>query len=152
MEYEIITLEEKRIAGLNAQTGNNDPRMGETIGGLWKKLFEENIFFDMKDKVNENTIGLYTDYGSEKMENYEVTVGCEVSTFHEIIPGLVKKQIPAGRYAKFTVFGDPVEAVKEAWPAIWAAPLERSFQADFEEYMGISENGECQINIYIGIL
>lgn len=49
-EYQIVELPEKRIIGLCAQTGNNDPKMQEIIGGLWKQLFEPELFRGLKRK------------------------------------------------------------------------------------------------------
>ena len=39
MEYEIVTLEEKIVAGVSARTNNMNPDMGAVIGGLWKRFF-----------------------------------------------------------------------------------------------------------------
>lgn len=36
MKYEVITLEEKIVAGIEARTNNTSPNMGMVIGGLWK--------------------------------------------------------------------------------------------------------------------
>lgn len=151
MKYELITLEEKTILGLNTCTRNLDPKMEEIIGELWKKLFESGVFFTIKNRVNEHSIGLYSDYEADENGTYEVTVGCEVSRVDEKIEGLVEKHIPAGHYAKFVAFGDKVEAVREAWKTIWELPLKRTFSGDFEEYVSMSENGECEVNIYIAV-
>ncbi|GFI45127.1 hypothetical protein IMSAGC019_00437 [Lachnospiraceae bacterium] len=35
MEYEIVTLEEKTVAGIAARTNNAAPDMGSVIGSLW---------------------------------------------------------------------------------------------------------------------
>lgn len=40
MKYEIVNLEEKIVVGVSAITGNDDPNMVKTIGGLWEKLYK----------------------------------------------------------------------------------------------------------------
>ena len=145
MTYEIVNLEEKIIIGISAITSNNDPQMGDIIGGLWTKLYQEGISNKIKNKVNEHAIGLYSEY----IENgYCVTVGNEVSKIEN--ENLNVKVIPAGRYAKFPVHGHMVNGVAKAWEEIWQSDLDRSFTGDFEEYLNCDfENAD--INIYIAL-
>jgi len=39
VNYEIVELKEKIVVGVNAVTGNDDPKIGEIIGGLWNELY-----------------------------------------------------------------------------------------------------------------
>ena len=99
---------------------------------------------DFKNKVNQFSIGLYSDYNEN---GYQVTVGHEVSTPQE---GVAIKRIPAGKYAKFFITGNMQKAVADAWGEIWGMELDRSYAADFEEYL----NADCEnaeINIYIAL-
>lgn len=100
MNYEIVELKEKLIVGVSAVTGNDDPKMGATIGGLWSELYQNGVSSKIKNKVNEYAIGLYSDYRGNK---YEVTVGNEVSSIEN--NDYVAKVIPAGKYAKFSIIG-----------------------------------------------
>ena len=54
--------------------------------------------------------------------------------------------IPAGKYAKFQIHGDYIEAVSKAWSEIWNTPLDRTYTGDFEEYRTMED-----IDIYIAI-
>lgn len=145
MNYEIVELKEKKVVGVSGVTSNNDPNMGKVIGGLWEKLYKDNIILEINNKVNDYAIGLYSDYEGE---NYTVTVGCEVSKVNN--DDLVTKVIPAGKYAKFTVQGNMIIAVANAWEEIWKLNLDRSFTGDFEEYLSNDcENGI--INLYIAL-
>lgn len=56
------------------------------------------------------------------------------------------KVIPAGKYAKFSIHGDMVEAVANTWKEIWQTPLDRTFTGDFEEYITMTD-----IDIYIAV-
>ena len=145
MKYQIVELNEKTIVGVSAVTRNDDPKMGEIIGGLWNRMYEGGVSFGIKNKVNEHAIGLYSDYAND---GYCVTVGCEVSTAEN--EGLAVKIIPAGRYAKFSVHGHMVTAVADAWGEIWKMELDRSFTGDFEEYLN-SDFENADIDIYIAL-
>lgn len=144
MNYEVVTLEEKIIVGYSAVTSNSDPNMGNIISGLWEKLYPQDSILDIKNRVNEYAIGLYSDYAND---TYCVTAGCEVSKAEN--SNLTIKKIPAGNYAKFSIHGDMVKAVADAWGEIWKMPLNRSFTGDFEEYLGSGTT--CDINIYIAL-
>lgn len=145
MRYEIVNLEEKIIVGLSAVTSNEDPNMGKTMGGLWGKLYEGGINETIKNKVNKYAVGLYSDYEDDK---YLVTVGNEVLKAEN--EGLTIKKIPAGKYAKFSIEGHMEKAVAKAWSEIWQMDIDRSYKADFEEYLN-SDFNNAKIDIYISL-
>lgn len=151
MNYEVVTLEQKTIVGLGARTSNSSPDMSAIIGGLWKRLFEEKLFFTLPNKVNSYSIGLYSDYSTDETGEYDITVGCEVSSVNNLSDNTIVKTIPAGKYAKFVVFGDMVKAVSKAWGEIWSMPLDRSYTGDFEEYISAEEQGDCEVHIYVAL-
>lgn len=145
MNYEVVNLEQKIVVGVSAVTGNSDPKMHEVIGGLWEKLYQGGISAAIKNKINQYAIGLYSDYSNDQ---YCVTVGNEVSKAEN--DELAVKIIPAGKYAKFSIHGNMVKAVAEAWEEIWKIDLDRSFTGDFEEYLN-SDWDNADINIYIAL-
>ena len=142
MKYEIVELEGKTIVGLAAKTSNQDPKMGEIIGGLWQQLYAPAVVASITDRANAYAIGLYSDYEGD---DYMVTAGFEVKAAPQDTEYTVKS-IPGGRYAKFSVHGDMVEAVAAAWGEIWSTPLDRTYTGDFEEYTSMED-----IDIYIAI-
>ena len=142
MNYEIVELKEKTIVGFAARTSNEDPQMGAIIGDLWKQLYTPENTEKIQNRVNSYAIGLYSNYDKE---GYQVTAGFEVSDA-ESGNGFAIKTIPAGRYAKFSVHGDMIEAVANSWKEIWETPLDRTFTGDFEEYLSQED-----IDIYIAI-
>ena len=142
MNYEIVELKEKTIVGFAARTSNEDPQMGAIIGGLWKQLYTPENTEKIQNRMNAYAIGLYSDYDKE---GYQVTAGFEVSDA-ESGNSFAVKTIPAGRYAKFSVHGDMIEAVANSWKEIWETPLDRTFTGDFEEYLSQED-----IDIYIAI-
>ena len=145
MNYTVVSLEEKILVGVSAITSNEDPKMGETIGGLWGQLYQGGVNGSIKNKVNQYAIGLYSDY---QENNYAITVGNEVAKAEN--PELITKIISAGKYAKFSIKGDMVVAVGKAWAEIWQMNLDRSFTGDFEEYLDCSME-DANIDIYIAL-
>lgn len=142
MKYEIVTLEAKRMVGFCARTGNKEENMSGVIGGLWQQW--EGMTLEEGGKY----IGLYSDY--EGM-TYNVTVGREVEESTPIPKGMVEKRIPQGKYAKFVIHGDVVQAVQRAWTEIWEMPLERTFTGDFEEYQEGTDLENMEIHIYVAM-
>lgn len=145
LNYEIVDLKEKIIVGVSNTTSNDDPEMGEKIAKLWTDLYVNKVNVTIKNKVNEYAIGLYSDYTDK---GYLVTAGNEVSKSEN--DELTTKIIPAGKYAKFSVFGHMEKAVAKAWSEIWQLNLDRSFTGDFEEYLN-SDYENCNIDIYIAL-
>ncbi len=149
MNYEIVTLEEKITAGIAARTSNTSPDMGAVIGGLWNRFFSEGIFASIPGKVNDRTLGIYTDYAGAEKETYTILTACEVSA-EPAGDGLTVCRIPAGRYARFAIRGDMHQAVAEAWEEIGRMNLPRAFGCDFEEYKN-ADMEHAEIDIYIGL-
>ena len=150
MNYEVVSLEEKIVAGVAARTSNDSPEMGKVIGGLWQKLFAEGIFMQIKDVANEKSIGLYTDYAGSQHEEYMVVVGREVKTEEQELENIAVTKIPAGNYAKFIVRGDVQKDVAKLWEELPKMGLARTYVCDFEEYQD-GDLEQAEIHIYIGI-
>ena len=150
MEYEIVTLKEKIAVGVSARTNNTSPDVGAVIGGLWNRFFNEGIYASIPDKVTEKALGIYTDYAGNEKSDYTTVVACETSSEPQGDTYAVCR-IPAGKYAKFVIHGDMVQAVAAAWQEIWKMKLPRTFQCDFEEYQDDKMDGNAEIHIYIGL-
>lgn len=145
MKYEIVRLEEKIAVGVSARTNNMSPDMGAVIGGLWNRFYNEGIYASIPGKA----LGIYTDYAGDWKADYTVFAACETTAEPQGNQYSICR-IPAGRYAKFVVHGDMVQAVAAAWQEIWQMDLPRTFQCDFEEYQDdCMDNAE--IHIYVGL-
>ena len=77
-------------------------------------------------------------------------VACETTKEPSVADGYSVLRIPAGRYAKFVIHGDMVQAVGAAWQEIWQMDLPRTFQCDFEEYQD-ERMEDAEIHIYVGL-
>lgn len=149
MNYEIVVLPEKLIAGCSARTNNNSPDMSAVIGGVWQKFYSDGVYANIPYKLNEKALGIYTDYENDENGDYTIMAGCEVGR-HDMNGNFEICTIPAGRYAKFVVKGHMQKAVSDFWQELWKMKLDRSFICDFEEYQNNSID-ECEIHIYIGL-
>lgn len=149
MKYEIVRLEEKIAVGVSARTNNMSPDMGAVIGGLWNRFYNEGIYASIPGKAGKKALGIYTDYAGDWKADYTVFAACETTAEPQGDQYSICR-IPAGRYAKFVVHGDMVQAVAAAWQEIWQMDLPRTFQCDFEEYQDdCMDNAE--IHIYVGL-
>ncbi len=149
MEFEIVELQEKMVEGIGIRTTNENGKSMQDIGLLWQKFFAEGEYDEIAHKINQKTIGLYTDYEGDYTKPYYFMVGCEVEKKSQ---SGVTKIIPKGKYAKFVIRGDVQKSVGEAWGKIWQMDLKRKYGCDFEEYQNNSEDIQNQeIHIYIGL-
>lgn len=149
MNYEIVELTEKIVAGCCARTNNNSPDMTAVIGGVWQRFYSKGVYANIPNKMNEKALGIYTDYESNETGDYTVMAGCEVSR-SDLKGNFEVRTIPSGKYAKFVVKGHMRKAVAEFWQELWKMKLNRSYICDFEEYQN-GEIDDCEIHIYIGL-
>lgn len=149
MNYEIVELEEKIVEGIWIKTTNENGQSMQDIGELWNRFFTQGVYDKIEGKVNNKTIGLYTEYEKDYTKPYTFMVGVEVD--HKENKEMVKI-IPKGKYAKFVIIGDVQKAVGTLWETIWQMDLDRTYTGDFEEYQNNSQNlQEQEIHVYIAI-
>lgn len=150
MDYEIVELEGKKVAGLSARTSNEAPDMGMVIGGLWGEFYQDTCYPAISGKKNDKALGIYTDYEGDEHGEYTVIVGCEVEQKNQMPEGVSIREIPAGKYAKFVVEGDMHAAVAQFWQKLWGMELDRAYTYDFEEYQN-SDMEHAVIHMYIAL-
>lgn len=151
MNYEVVYLKEKIVAGIIIRTSNNDPNMAQVIGETWQSFFVGGVYKSISNKENNNSIGLYTNYEDKVKGTYNVMVCCEITKAENLPTEINVKRIPEGKYAKFVIKGHIGKAVAECWSKIWAIDLDRKYSFDFEEYVSGCEIDNAEINIYISI-
>lgn len=152
MNYDVIFLEEKTVTGYMVNTTNENNKAMTDIGVLWGKFLQNGAYNLISNRINEKSIGLYTDYEGDYTKPYNFLAGCEVLNSDNIPAGMAAKKIPGGRYARFSIKGDVQKAVGEFWTKLWELPLDRKYSADFEEYQNDSEDMTNQeIHIYIAL-
>lgn len=152
MEFEIVELEEKILEGVSIKTTNENGQSINDIATAWQNFFKSGEYEKIENKLNEKTVGLYTDYEGDYTKPYKFIVGCYVSQKSQDIQNRTIKIIPKGKYAKFVIHGDVQKSVGEAWSKIWSMNLDRKYTCDFEEYQNNSVDMQNQeIHIYIAL-
>ena len=107
------------------------------------------ILSDENKEISAKTILEFLNYKKENIYELE-GLSEDISNLDENNKNLDVKIIPAGKYAKFSICGNMVTAVVDAWQQIWQMDLDRSFTGDFEEYKNADvENAE--IDIYVAL-
>ncbi len=150
MDYEVVHLAQKTVAGLTIRTANSDPNMSADINALWQAFFKEENYGSVSSKVGGNTIGLYSDYENGATGLYDLTVCCEVASTENLPTRFTVKRIPEGRYAKFVLHGN-TQAVAGFWVELWQMKLDRKFDCDFEEYLDGCDMENMDIHVYISL-
>lgn len=150
MEYKIVRLDKKIVVGKSIRTTNENEKSMKDIGKLWGEFIEKGIYESIKNKSNGKGIGLYTEYESDKSAPYTFMCGLEVDEINN--DNFDTKIINKGKYAKFTIKGDPKNKVGEAWNEIWSMDLDRKYDTDFELYHNDSKDMNNQtIDIFISL-
>ena len=156
MKYEIVEIKEKTFIGFKDRI-KDDETMQKKISDLWKNLYSEKGIKNVKDRVNNNAIGMYYNYSNNNGFEYDCLTGCEIKNSVDEIPeNMIKIEIPKGKYAKFVIFGHPEKAVGEFWYKFWREFGKeksdiRNYTYDFEEYIAGNNPENMEIHIYISI-
>lgn len=148
MNYEIVDISEKMVSGVKIRTNNSASDVAEKIGGLWNDFYEKGINNSIENKVTGKCLGMYGNYESDAMGDYDFLIGSEVSKASENMETVI---IPSGKYAKFVVKGHVQKAVIDCWMKIWSMELDRRYNWDFEEYQEGEDMDNMEIHIYVSI-
>lgn len=162
MEYEVVTMKEMTVAGISARTNNNSPEMPTIIGGLWGRFYQGGVYASIPAKKGMTAFGIYTDYEGDKNDDYTVMIAteveptvCDTNNKASALPeGVSLLKIVAGRYAKFTIKTTMEKSPADVgafWGKIWSLDLDRTYKADYEEYLEPGADGSQIVYIYIGL-
>ena len=151
MNYEVVQLAKKTVAGSKIRTSNSDPNMIRDIGELWHGFFANGIYESIANKKNDKSIGLYTNYEVDLSGAYDLITCCEIQKPSDLPIEIGEYTIPSGKYAKFTVRGDMQKAVGDFWMKLWSMDLDRKYSCDFEEYQSSDTEKDPEIHIYIAL-
>ncbi len=146
------------VIGISARTTNMD-EMGPNgvIPRLWQRLMTEKLLDQIPNRIDADTIAVYTEYASDENGAYTFVLGARVKPGTVAPEGMRSLHVPAAEYLVFPTDRGPVEkVVPSAWQSIWKAfpadgPVQRAFQADFELYgKAATDPKNSQVFLYIG--
>jgi predicted transcriptional regulator YdeE len=152
MDYKIVTFAPFTVIGIEFRTDNTD--IAQKMKEYWTTFMSQGVYNKIPPKIDNFIIGLYTDYESDSNGKYTFILGCRMPENASVPEGLVKKIVPGGKYAFFTVTGKFPEMIQETWKEIHEAEKRgefvRTYTADLETYDERYANGEL-MEIYVAI-
>ena len=155
MSHETVSMDAKKIIGIEVRTSNQDGQAGVDIPKLWERFFMEGIKEKISNKVSEKTYACYTKYDGDHTEPYSLILGYEVSEVPSELPaGCVVHETAPSSSVHFPVEGELPQGIYETWVKVWGSDLNRVFTTDFEVYDESFNpaNGDASgINLYIAI-
>jgi predicted transcriptional regulator YdeE len=131
LSYEILEEPGVTILGIFVRASNENP---ERIGDLWRRFHAMGDAKCVEGRLEDAAYCVYCEYEGDFTKPYTVVVGCAVSTGAAVPDGMKKVDVVAGRFAVIQVKGELPQGVFDAWGEVWAAPLDKRYQADFDRY------------------
>ncbi len=89
---------------------------------------------------------VYCEYERDYTKPYTVVIGCAVDPLTAVAEGLTIVSVPPGKFAVLKAEGEMPQAVFNAWSEVWATPLDRSYEADFDHY-----GTDGVVTIHVGV-
>jgi predicted transcriptional regulator YdeE len=132
MDYRIENIEPFDVVGIQIRTSNANAM--ETIGPLWGRFFEEQLAEKIPGRVDDRTLGVYSDYESDHNGEYTLMAGCRVKDDAPTPEGLERIRVPAQEYVIITGKGEMPQVVWETWGKVYETDIPRAFTTDFEVY------------------
>lgn len=146
------------VVGIQARTSNAQELAGHgVIAKLWQRFFAEKVKLCIPHKVDNDIVGLYYDFASDKDGEYTLLIGVRVNAVDEVPEGMVVQHVPEQKMAIFTSERGPVfSSVLKTWRIIWRLEdekkIDRTYKYDYELYGEKSQNpDDGQVNVYIGV-
>jgi predicted transcriptional regulator YdeE len=144
------------VIGVTVRTSRDAEAGGQgQIPELWQNAMTSGQLDGIPNKVGDGLVVVYSDYTPAGEYNY--TLGVKVSSADKVPDGMVKRVIPAGKYA---VVQSDSGAPQDVIPAMWMriakmTPEElggtRAYQMDFETYPAISDFSNMQSTAHLGL-
>jgi predicted transcriptional regulator YdeE len=141
---------------MTVRTNNKDEASGQgKIPDLWQNALMGGKLDSIPNRVGDGMVVVYSDYSPEGDYNY--TLGVRVSAADKVPDDMVKKEIPAGKYAVVqSAMGAPQDVIPAMWQRIGnMTPQElggtRAYVMDFETYGAVTDFSNMQSTAHLGI-
>jgi len=131
------------VLGISARASNATP---QKIGDLWRRFHALGDQKIVEARRDEAVYCVYCEYEGDASQPYTVAIGCVVAPDAAVPDGFKKIDIAAGTFAVFAVTGALPMGVFAAWEEVWATPLDRRYQADFDRY-----ETDGTVTVHVGV-
>jgi predicted transcriptional regulator YdeE len=140
------------LIGLSIRTTNENGRSNIDCGNLWHKFEIENYVDEIPGKLSNNIFAVYHDYEGDHTKPFSYFIGCSVKQHNEVPAGMQALLVAGGSHQAFKASGKMPDCVANCWKEIWASPIERAYQADFEVYDERSLDwNNAEVDIYVSV-
>jgi len=144
------------VIGVSVKTSRDAEASGQgQIPQLWQDVFTNGTLDSIPNKVGDGLVVVYSDYTPAGEYNY--TLGVKVSSADKVPDGMVKRVIPAGKYAVVqSEMGAPQDVIPAMWERIGKMTPqemggERAYQVDFETYPAVTDFSNMQSTAHLGL-
>lgn len=145
MSHEVEQREGCQLIGFEIRTSNEK---AQEIGEHWGRFMIGGTAEEIPGRADDAIVAAYCEYESDHTGPYTFFLGCPVQRGTEVPPGMVAREIPTGSFAHFMAEGEQPHALMDAWQQIWASPLQRRFEVDYEIHR---IDAPDRVDVYVGI-
>jgi predicted transcriptional regulator YdeE len=139
-------------AGVTVRTINQNGQSKKDMMALWNRFMAGNLLQQISDRVSDDIYCFYTNYQSDHTDYYTALLGCKVNSLANIGEGFSGLSIPAGKYQVYSLAGDPLHSMLDAWQEIWDSGVVRAYTFDFDLYAVNAKNfEESEVKIYLAV-
>jgi len=151
-KIETIELPAFYAAGITVRTINQNGQSRKDMMALWNRFMGDNLLQQITGRASDDIYCFYTDYESDYMGHYTALLGCKVNSLAAAPGSFSGITIPAGKYQVYSLAGDPLHSILDAWQEIWASDADRAYTCDFDLYSVNSRNfQETEVKIYLSL-
>lgn len=131
MNYEVVDQPARTVMGIHARVSNAELNK---LGDLWRRFHQSGDHSIVAARLSDMHYCVYCEYEGDHTQPYTVVIGCEVAEGTPQAEGLKVVGVEAGRFAVYTRPYEQPNPVFATWEEIWATPLDRRYQADYDRY------------------
>ncbi len=149
-KIETIELPAFTVVGITVRTINKNGQSKKDMTALWNRFMGDNIVQQISGRISDDIYCFYTDYESDHLGYYTALLGCKVNEKAPAPVGFRGITIPAGKYCVYSLAGDPLHAVLDAWQEIWAGDAERAYTFDLYK-VNAQDFADTEVKIYLSL-
>ncbi len=145
MAFERVYFPGIKIIGIATKTQITEGQYYQDILSLWKRWATESLFDKIENRISNDTYNVFFDYDLENISEFSVLLGCAVENLNMIPRGMVGRQLPPTRCARYETTGKLPESLDRVWDKIESEKsYERNYIYDFNLYDSIPLDPEIQ--------
>ncbi len=143
MSYKLQQEDGFTVIGISARVLNAEPRH---IGNLWREFYARGGAASHLGRLDDAVCCVYCEYQGDWTQPYTIVIGCAFAPDATVPKGMKQVTVPAGPFVVLQAAGELPQAVIAAWSKVWATPLDRRYQADYDLYAA-----DGAVSIHVGV-